>query len=434
MIFLAVFIVAAVGGILVFSGIINVGGSSSSTAVGGTVVLWGTLSSQSLQPFLDDYELRNQSVLITYVQKDPATFQQSLVQAIASGTPPDLVILPDNLIWSFKDELTHIPFASLPVSTYQNTFIDSTNVFQVSDGYLAIPWAADPLIFYYNKDMLSAAGIANPPTTWTNFTSSIPALTQKDSNLTLTQSGAALGTYSNIAHAKDILALLFLQAGNPFMTADQNDQLQVYFGPTAQGTEEATADQALTFYTGFANTQNSQYTWNDGQPLDRSAFLQSTLAYYFGNASELPLIRATNPNLNFGVGLPPQLPNGLPISTGTLYGLAIPKIAPNQLLSYTAATLLTTAASESALVTKAGTTLALMPVRRDVLAQKPASDPYLTLFYNVTLVMKSWLDPDPTATDAAFGTLIENINSNILTVDQALSTAAGQIFTNSGNV
>jgi ABC-type glycerol-3-phosphate transport system substrate-binding protein len=220
LIFISVFIVAAIGGILVFSGIINIGGSSGTTSVSGTAVLWGTIPESSLATYLDDFGIRNQQVHVTYVQKDPATYEQALVEAIASGNPPDLVLLPDNLIWRFRNKLTHIPFTSLPASTFQATFVDSANVFGMSDGYSAIPWAVDPLILYYNKDLLSSAGIAKPPTTWKEFVDTIPLLAKKENDLTITQSATALGTYKNIAHAKDILALLLLQSGNNFITTN----------------------------------------------------------------------------------------------------------------------------------------------------------------------------------------------------------------------
>ena len=427
-IFVSVFVVAALAAVLVFSGL--VGGSSSSTssgaAVQGTAVLWGTFSQQAMAPFLQDFGLRNQDVHITYVDKDPSTFADDLVEAIADGTPPDLVILPDNLINRFEDKLTHIPYASLPALTFDTTFVSGASIFSATDGTLAIPWAADPLVMYYNRDLLQSANIVTPPATWQAFSDSISSLTIKKPDLTLTQSAAALGTFANIGHAKDILALLFLQNGNSFIT--DGVPVVTNFDNETANAATSVGTQALAFYTSFADPAKAVYTWNAGQPEDLDAFTQSSLAYYFGSASELPAIQATNPNLNFDVALPPQ-ENATTVTTGLMYGLAIPKIAPNQQLSYAAATLLANAASEAALTSKAGTTLALMPVRRDVLAQAPVDDPYLGLLYKAALVQKTWFDPNPEGTDQAFGTLITDISSGLLTPDQALSKAASTIGT-----
>ena len=424
-IFLAVFIIAAIAGMLVFAGIIGGGNTAStSTTVTGSVTLWGTFSQEAMGPYLQDFGLHNQNIQIAYVQKDPATFGDDLVEALASGNPPDLVIMPDNLLNRFEDKITHVPYASLPASTFDSTFISGANIFTASDGILAIPWATDPLVMYYNRDLLQSATIATAPATWQAFSATVPTLTIKKPDLTITQSGAALGTFANIAHAKDIIALLFLQNGNPFIT--DGSPVVPHFGNGGITGDQDVGPAALTFYTGFANPVNAAYSWNAGQQLDLSAFEQSSLAYYFGTASELPMIRATNPNLNFDIALPPQS-NATITTTGTIYGLAIPKIASNQLLSYTAATLLAGEESETALTTKAATSLALMPVRRDVLASAPVDDPYLGLLYKAALVQKTWFDPNPTGTDKVFGDLVKNVTSGIDTPGDALSQAASQI-------
>jgi len=428
LIFIGIFAVAAIFGVLVFSGIITIGASTSTqTDVSGTVVIWGTFDSQAMTGFVQDFNTNNAKIHITYQQKDAATFDQTLVEAIASGTPPDLVLLPDSLVWRFSDKLTHIPFASLPAQTFQDTFIGAANVFSVSDGSLAVPWASDPLIMFYNRDLLESVGIAQVPATWKPFADSIPLLTKKKSDLTLIQMGAALGTYKNILHAKDIISLLFMQSGNQFVSLSAANQPTVHFGAIASANENAAAQSAINFYTGFASPLSQAYTWNAGEPTDRNEFTQSLLAYYFGTASEVPLIRAQNPNLNFAIALPPQQASGTPMTTGHIYGFAIPKSAPNQLLSFTATTLLSNSASESALPSKLGTTLSLMPVRRDILAEKPVSDPYLGLLYQATLVQKTWLDPNPAGSDQVFATLISDLGSAFLPTDQALSKAAAQI-------
>jgi ABC-type glycerol-3-phosphate transport system substrate-binding protein len=426
---LGIFIVGAIVGVLMFGGIIKIGGNApAATEIKGTVVIWGTFSQQAMTPFLADYRLANVNIHVNYVEKDSATFSNSLVEAIASGTPPDLVILPDNLINRFKDKVTHISFLSIPADTFTNTYISAANIFTAKDGIIALPWATDPVIMYYNRDMLQSAGIANPPKNWQEFTDSIKLLTIKQSNLTITQSAAALGTYANIAHVKDILALLFMQTGNPFMAYDYI-RFTAYFGGGMTPNESNIANQVMSFYSAFADPVKSVYTWNAGQPLDRDMFTQSALAYYFGSASELPAIRAKNPNLNFGIALPPQSVTGNILTSGRIYGFAIPKTAPNQLVSYTAATLLSNAAAETSLSGNSAVTLSLIPVRRDVLANKQISDQYLNFLYKTALVQKSWFDPDPVASDQILGSMIKNINSSLLDIGSALGKAESQLET-----
>ena len=425
-ILLAVCIGVTVLGVLVFSGIINIGGKSADVAVEGNVTLWGTFSSRDMTPLVQDYNIRNQKIPITYVEKDPATFTDELVEAIARGSAPDVVILPDNLINRFEDKVTHISFATLPARTFSDTFISGASVFLAKDGAIGIPWAGDPLVMYYNKNLLEGAGVVKVPTTWEEFSDTVPALTQKRDDMTLISAGTALGTFANIAHAKDIIAMLFLQTGNLFIS--NGIPVVPHFGAVSITANNANVGpEALRFYTAFSNPVNEVYSWNAGQPLDRDAFTRSSLAYYFGTASELPAISSANPNLRFDVALPPQTSATTPSTTGRIYGLVIPKGAPNQLLSYTAATAFANPASTTALVQKAGTTLALMPVRRDVLAQAPTSDPYLTLLYRATLLQRTWFDPNPVKTNEIFSALVREVTSGIATVEQALSKAATQV-------
>jgi ABC-type glycerol-3-phosphate transport system substrate-binding protein len=401
-------------GMLVFSGVISFGSSAATKEVTGSVTIWGTFDQNAMAGFISDFDTRNQKVTATYVQKDAATFDATLTEAIASGSAPDLILLPDSLVWRYSDKISHIPFASLPAQTFQSTFISAGNIFSATDGYVAVPWAADPLVMYYNRDMIEGIGLSQPPSNWQAFVASVPLLAKKQADLTLTQQAAALGSYSNIAHASDILALLFFENGNPFITLGAT-RPNIHFGTTSTADEITTSSQALTFYMGFSNSTNQDYTWNSGQPLDRSAFLSSTLAYYFGLASELPLIRATNPNLNFGIALPPQAAGKSPVTSGHVYGFAIPKSAPNQILSFTAATLLSNTASEAAITSKTGTSLALIPARRDVLAVKPVNDAYLWLLYDAAMSSGIWK------------ALVGDISSSTLPVGDALTKAAAQL-------
>jgi ABC-type glycerol-3-phosphate transport system substrate-binding protein len=279
---------------------------------------------------------------------------------------------------------------------------------------------------YYNRDLLQGAGIVKAPATWTAFAETVPKLAKKLPDLTLTQNAVALGTFKNIGHAKDIIALLFIQNGNPFVT-NTLGAVSTHFGSANRGDEFSSAVEAMSFYMAFSDPNKNVYTWNSGESLDLQAFIESKLVYYFGSASELPGIRSQNPNLNFDVALPPQGSETNAMTSGRFYGLAIPKIAPNQLLSFTAAQLLASTDSSRALTEQAGTTLALMPVRRDVLAQAPVSDKYLSLLYTAALVNRSWFDPNPVASTAIFSTLVSDISSGLLTVEQSLDKAATRI-------
>ena len=48
---------------------------------------------------------------------------------------------------------------------------------------------ADPLVMYWNQDIFTSSGIAQPPKTWTEFLSIIPELSVTDELGTVYKSG-----------------------------------------------------------------------------------------------------------------------------------------------------------------------------------------------------------------------------------------------------
>ena len=63
---LGIFIVGAIVGVLMFGGIIKIGGSApAATEIKGTVIIWGTFSQQAMTPFLADYRLANVNIHVT---------------------------------------------------------------------------------------------------------------------------------------------------------------------------------------------------------------------------------------------------------------------------------------------------------------------------------------------------------------------------------
>jgi ABC-type glycerol-3-phosphate transport system substrate-binding protein len=94
---------------------------------------------------------------VTYVRKDPRTYQADLVNAMASGSGPDLYFMTDDRAISDGAKTMHIPFASLSQTQFQTTFLDASAPFVGTDGIIAVPLIADPLVLFWNKDLLAAA-------------------------------------------------------------------------------------------------------------------------------------------------------------------------------------------------------------------------------------------------------------------------------------
>jgi ABC-type glycerol-3-phosphate transport system substrate-binding protein len=129
-----------------------------------------------------------------------------------------------------------------------------------------------------------------PPTNWNDFINDARAMTVKDQNGKIKTAGAAMGTYSNISHAPDIVSLLFAQNG-------------VDLSNLQNGADRAAG--ALTFYTSFVTDQNN--VWDSTLDPSIVVFSRGDLAMYFGYSWDYFTIKQANPNLSFQIVPVPQL-------------------------------------------------------------------------------------------------------------------------------
>jgi multiple sugar transport system substrate-binding protein len=418
LIILIVFIVAAIFGVLVFSGAIPIGNKGSAGSL-GTVTLWGTVPSSLISTPLEDFNNANQTFTVKYEQKSADTFDQDLLEALATGNGPDLFFLPDNLAYHYANKIFAIPYTSYPLASFKSVFAGAGEVFLSSKGILAFPMTIDPLMMYYNRSILDANGVVYPPATWDDLVSLIPTLTQKDNANKIIKPAVALGHFDNIANAKDILAMLFMQAGNPIT----KENAGVYNSTLDSSTGNSSLASILKFYTDFADPNQAVYSWNASFPNSADSFSAENLAFYFGFASELQSLINKNPNQNFFVAPVPQIKNAsFKLTASRVTGIAISAFSKNLNTAFLAASLMATGnfAAEYAVAT------GVAPARRDLLSIKP-TDAYSPIFYSSALYAKSWLDPSPKDTANIFGGMVNNVLSNNMTVGDAVLDASAKM-------
>lgn len=415
-ILIAVFIVAAVLGLLVFSGAIPLGGGDENQGQ-GTVVVWGTFRAGAINPLLEDLNTANQTFLITYVEKNADTFDQELLEALATGTGPDMFFMPGDLAFHYRNKILAIPYSTYSVSSFKKTFAGAGEVFMNSNGIMAFPMTIDPLVMYYNRSMLDTSGITNPPANWTQFIEMVPTLTKKDDTNRITRSAVALGHFSNVSHAKDILSMLFMQSGSQVVAEREGRFVSDLISSTKR------LDPAIEFYTDFADPLKTTYSWNKSFPLSRDYFSTNNLAFYFGHASELSALVNRNPNQNFLAAEVPQIENSnFKVTSANVTGLAISVASKNVNTAFIAANMM----SSGEFALKLAANLGVAPARRDLLAVK-TTDAFNPVFYRAALYSRSWLDPSPEDTVSIFRNMIENVLSNTLTPDQAISDASSKM-------
>ena len=406
----------ALVGIFLFA---NYSGYGGGKAVIGSVTVWGTLPSQQMQDGLRELVDRHKEYgSVKYVAKNAATFDTDLAEAIAAGVGPDLIIISQEQLLAHTNKISLIPYSSISERTFRDNYVPLFERFLTEEGTYGIPFVIDPMVLYYNRPMLETVGVAQAPRTWEAVTGLSPLLTKRNPDQTITQSLIAFGEYENVTNARAIVSLLLLQSGIP-LTAESNNGMRAALTSSSSTFGVSPAESALNFYTQFANPTKTVYSWNRSMMPSRQAFLAGDVALYPGFASELSLLKAGNPNLDFDMAVMPQpQTSDRRITYGLGYVFAIPKATKNLSGAYAAATAM--AAKDVAPVMARG--LGMAPALRGSLTP-PKNDLYAPVFYPEALVAAGWLSPAPGTTDTIFSTMIGDVTTGRRSVRDALYTA-----------
>ncbi len=252
---------------------------------------WGLWEDEkTIAPVILAYKKIKPNVTITYIKKNPKDYRTLLQTQIARDSGPDI----------FRFHNTWLPMLSVelkPMPEKMKTEINFSNVFYPTAYYdlvrsnqiYGLPLMFDGLALFYNRDILSGAGL-QPPETWTETADAARKLTVFDENKNLKVSGLALGN-TNVDHWSDILGLMFLQNGaDPAFPTD------------------SCAKEALEYFGSFS--QGESRTWDDTLGGSTLAFANSRAAMYIAPSWEVFEIKKINPNLNFGISPFPQVAGG----------------------------------------------------------------------------------------------------------------------------
>lgn len=398
--------------------------STEELAYGQGVEIWGTFDVALVDTLFQNIAQEDKAFsVVRYERIDAANFDNIFVNAIAEGRSPDMIMLSSEDLVKHRTKLLAIPYTSLPIGSYRDTYVDGAEIFAMSDGIYALPFAVDPLVMFWNRDIFASNGIALPPTTWEQVAAEVvPKTTRRDQNRDVTQSAIAFGEYRNVYRAKDMLMLLALQSGSASVTENERGYT-VNLNQAVDGSTRAPLDAAVQFFTDFSNANSAAYTWNRALPLDTQAFLSGDLALYFGRGSEAQGINNKNPNLNFDIAPLPQGGNAsAQRGYGVFYGFAIPKASGNRAGAFAAANRIMSPKHADALTAA----LNMSPVRRDLIAAG-SGNPFRAMILRAALIARGWLDPNPTVSDTIFTRMVEDVVSNRSRIGLSVSDAVSRL-------
>jgi ABC-type glycerol-3-phosphate transport system substrate-binding protein len=424
LIFIAVVLLMIILAGLILTGVIPVGklGERGEKAV--TLTVWGSLPKTALAKAIFDFNNNYKKFYaLKYTYKDERTYEAELLDAMAAGTGPDIFLLTQDLILKHKDKAYIIPFETYDERTFRDTFLEEAELFITDEGIVAVPFAIDPIIMYWNRDLFSKAGVAAPPEYWEELVEAIQNLTEIDRVGNVLQSGVAMGEFDNVNNAKEIFSFLVMQGDNDIINPKT---LEIDFGKSifekaGSFTSINAAENALRFYTEFSNPSKLSYCWNRALSDSKDAFIAGKLGIYFGYASEYEELKKSNPHLNFDVATVPQIKDSSVQATfGKVYAFAAPRRANPYMISKALGSIFNFVNPVNFRGDKEE--YKLVPVQRSLL-KAGTINPILSVSYKAAVQSRAWLEPDPAAVSDIFKSMIESVTTGKKDVKKAINDA-----------
>lgn len=355
-------------------------------------------------------------------------YEAALLDAISASTAeenkgPDIISIHDDWLPRWASRLAPLPasdktYQHLTLREFQDTFVQTVADELTDRGQIyAVPLSVDTLALYYNKDLLDSAGISQPPKSWGEFSESVKKLTKVKEGV-IAQSGAAIGTSTNINRSTDILELIMLQNGTK-MIDDSHRQMMLNSPAGASSNVLNPGEVATAFYTDFANAKKEVYTWNLNQHYSIDAFVAGETAMMFNYSFRQATVEKKSPNLNYGISYMPQIdPSGNKINYPNYWAEAVSNKTKYlhqswQFVEYLANKDNMKAYYESTL---------RPPSRRDLIDEFK-NTPVKGIFCEQALTARSWWKPDSGQMEIIFAKMIESINLGKNTVPEALAIA-----------
>ena len=327
-----------VAALLALVALVAAGCGSKSTGSSGqvTIKIWKTFEdSDNLQALFDAYQQKHPNVQIVYTKKNVDNYESNLVDALASGSGPDIFSIHNDWLPRYLDKIVPAPDKTFLFKDYKDAFIDTVvQDFTKDNKVYGTAMAVDSLGLYYNKDIIGSAGIAVPPKTWDELSAQVQRLKKSDGKGYFTRSGVAMGTSGNVNRAVDILYLLMLQKRTVPFNADGTEPM-FNQDVSVNGNRMNPGQAALDFYTSFANPVSLNYNWNARSDYSIDAFANGRAAYLYSYSYTRQSLLQKNPNLNFDVAPVPQPDLDNPaVNFSNYWGEVVSKQSKNQAVAW----------------------------------------------------------------------------------------------------
>jgi ABC-type glycerol-3-phosphate transport system substrate-binding protein len=380
--------------------------SNSPASIKAELVWWNpNFGPEVYNEIIEDFRSEYKNVQIKVVKKDyDDEYYKSLIQEIARDSGPDIFSIRNDDLPAYKEFMSPISFfTGERLTQYKTDFTDfAIRDTTERDSVYGVTSYIDNLQLYYNKEMLSREGIALPPKTWNDLEKQLKPLNERDSEEDVFERSAiSLGTgnlspnsynNTNIAYMEDILPMLIFQ---------KNGQIYDYRteGSAIESSPNSNFYEALDFYLSFANPSNTNYSWNNEQEDNITAFAQEELAYMIGYKKTEEMLLEQNPILDYGVTEIPQFNEDNPKTYGYFFMDGINKNIENDNNKKIAAEAFLYYLSLPETQKKFAEKTDLPGARKDILQEQRGQDEKLRVFSLGALNADNYYKPDVEASE-----------------------------------
>lgn len=381
-----------------------------------SLTMWGTDPASYVGTLITGYTAFRPNAKILYTEIAADEYQETLLDALASGTGPDIIMVGNHDVIREQSRITPVAVTQFTLAQLRDLFPQVVEQDMVSTGNIyALPLYSDSLALFYNRDVFDATAITTPPATWTEVQANIEKLRSINANGQLLKGAIALGSSARtITNAPDIVSALMLQKGERL-----SDPVSGVVDLNANANAEA-----FNFYLRFADVSSAYYTWNDVLGNDFDALISGKVAMVVGYLSNYQELQRRNPFLNIGIAPLPQLASdSQPVTYGTYRGLAVTKRSVENSWAWD---FVIFAATDSATSKNYLDVSSRVPALRSML-DSVFQDPTRGVFAKQALTARSWAQPDGEKVKGSLNRALRAVLDGQLDSRRALQQAAAEI-------
>lgn len=394
----------------------------------GSVQIWGTIPSEPITRQLWALAEGNELYSgVSYRYIDPVEFNQTITEALADGVGPDLILTSHEQLVEQRRRIQPISYESFPLRDFQDLYIDGAQVHALSDGIYGYPMFVDPLMMYWNQDILANNGFLTAPRTWEELVNvQLPAMIDRSFDRTINRSVVALGVFDNARHSYGVLSLLLIQSGSSFVSDAFNTIGEVNYRVALTSSNTGDSNpfvNSLSFYLRFSQPTNTLYSWNRSFSSDVTQFISEDLVFYFGYGSEGYELERLNPNLNFDIA---EVPQGATANLRRTYGkfFALSPLRSSDNIS--GAFNVMSQLSMDDINFSLANSLNMVPAKRSLIGIG-SNDTYGRLAFKSAPITYAWLNPEREEVDEIFSDMVSDVSENRSTINDAAINAQSKI-------